>query len=131
MSRWPTVALAAAAVILAGCSSGAAAHKAASSPAAAAASSPAAADGCSQALLVAGTVRSGLEGSTLTPGSALKRISSTAKQIPEGNLRVDMDAAAFYLAQWNLAAATGHGGGQWAHRFASSLVKISTDCQNG
>src|SRR5256885_6463287 len=105
MSR-RTAVLAVAILTLAGCGGTAAGHKAAS-PAPAAASSPAVPAGCSQALLVVGAVRSGIAGSTLTPGAALKQLSSAARQLPEGALRVDMDAAAFYLAQWNLAAVTG------------------------
>lgn len=121
-----------AALTLAGCG-GAASRKAAPhavAVASAPASSPAVPAGCSQALLVTGAVRSGIADSTMTPDSAYKQLASAAKQIPEGNLRVDMDAVAFYLAQWNLAAVQGHGAGKWATRLAAGLAKISRECQS-
>jgi hypothetical protein len=79
-------------------------------------------------MVVVSTVRSGLQDGSMTGSSAIKQLDSVGEQVPLGNLRIDLDKAAFDLGQYELRAAYGEGGGKWAKRFAADLDQISREC---
>jgi hypothetical protein len=63
--------------------------------------------------------------------TAEQRFSDVAQMLPHGQVRLDMDLAAMYLARANNDAATGHDTGGDVRQFAGALAKISKDCREG
>jgi hypothetical protein len=64
----------------------------------------------------------------MTPDSAVTQLESAAKQIPLGQVRLDLDKAALDLAMFNERAASGQGAGKQAKQFAADLDKITREC---
>ena len=80
-------------------------------------------------MVVVPVVRTGIQDSSMTPDSAVTQLDSAGKQIPLGQVRLDLDRAAFDLSQFNLRAAYGEAAGKWANRFAADLDRITRECQ--
>jgi hypothetical protein len=129
-ARLAAIAAAMAALVLTGCSSQGGPQAA---PSSSARVSPSASlpEGCAAAMVVVSTVRSGIRDGSMSTHSAIRQLDSVAGQIPQGQLRLDLDKAAYDLSQYALRAAFGEGGGKWARRFAADLDKISRECQAG
>jgi outer membrane murein-binding lipoprotein Lpp len=130
MKKITILAAAAAVLVLAACGSSPHHPAAAASRTHTASAAPARPAGCDQVAVVVGTVRGEMENAPddATEQQAYHQLTSLAKSVPEGPLRIDVDRANFDMTEYWLRVTTGESSTKWAGRFAADLRRLESDC---